>query len=69
MTGLYDRPTTERQARRVYTVSNLYEEEIRNLAYQRFVRRGRKHGHDLDDWLAAEKEVLQYHDRPGCGVW
>lgn len=27
-------------------------------AYERFERRGRVHGHDLEDWLAAERELL-----------
>ncbi len=26
-------------------------------AYQRFVARGRQNGHDLDDWLQAEREL------------
>ena len=30
---------------------------IREAAYYRFVQRGFSHGHDLDDWLAAEAEV------------
>ena len=25
-------------------------------AYRRFEERGREHGHDLDDWLEAERE-------------
>jgi Protein of unknown function (DUF2934) len=29
---------------------------IREAAYYRFVERGFAHGHDLDDWLAAEAE-------------
>jgi hypothetical protein len=29
---------------------------IATFAYERFVARGREHGHDLDDWLAAERE-------------
>jgi hypothetical protein len=33
------------------------EEEIRRLAYELYEDRGRKHGHDLDDWVRAEAEV------------
>jgi hypothetical protein len=29
---------------------------IREAAYYRFAERGFAHGHDLDDWLAAEAE-------------
>ena len=33
------------------------EEEIRRCAYELYEERGRKDGHDLDDWLRAEAEV------------
>lgn len=33
-------------------------EEIAARAYERFERRGRLHGYDLEDWLAAERETL-----------
>lgn len=32
---------------------------IQEAAYYRFLRRGFAHGHDLDDWLAAEAELLE----------
>lgn len=32
--------------------------EIERRAHERHRARGRAHGHDLDDWLAAEQEVL-----------
>lgn len=28
-------------------------------AYWLFLQRGRVHGHDLDDWLTAERELLK----------
>lgn len=31
---------------------------ISEVAYEFYLRRGRAHGHDLDDWLAAERIVL-----------
>jgi hypothetical protein len=31
---------------------------ISEAAYYRFVRRGYAHGHDLEDWLAAEAELF-----------
>ena len=34
-------------------------EQIRQLAYQRFVSRGYEEGHDLEDWLSAEQQVLR----------
>jgi hypothetical protein len=33
------------------------EEEIRCRAYELYVDRDRKDGHDFDDWLRAEAEV------------
>jgi hypothetical protein len=32
-------------------------QEIAARAYQRFVERGGAHGHDVEDWLAAEAEL------------
>jgi hypothetical protein len=34
------------------------QEVIRARAYELYVQRGRVHGHDFDDWLRAETEVL-----------
>ena len=33
------------------------KEEIRHLAFELYVERGRTDGHDVDDWLHAEAEV------------
>jgi hypothetical protein len=33
---------------------------IHSCSYELYERRGRKDGHDLDDWLRAEGEVLAY---------
>ena len=35
--------------------------EIVKVAYDLYVKRGMAHGHDLEDWLAAEKIVLEKH--------
>ena len=32
-------------------------EEVARRAYERFLMRGGSHGHDLEDWFAAEREV------------
>ena len=34
------------------------QEAIRSRAYSIYEQRGREHGHDLDDWLIAEAEVV-----------
>ena len=40
----------------IVTDPNL-EEEIRRRAYALYEQRGRKDGHDVDDWLRAEAEL------------
>jgi hypothetical protein len=33
-------------------------DSVAQRAYQRYEERGREHGRDLDDWLEAERELL-----------
>ena len=35
------------------------QEQIQARAVQLFEERGRRHGHDLDDWLKAENEIAR----------
>lgn len=42
-------------------------EEIERRAYQRYRDRGSRHGADLDDWLAAEREVAGAKDSTPAG--
>lgn len=43
------------------SVRNLdIQDAIRSHAYRLYEQRGRKHGHDLGDWLQAEGEVLTH---------
>jgi len=37
--------------------SNKPAQSISELAYNKFLERGGEHGHDLEDWLAAEREI------------
>lgn len=46
-TGGHDRPSSD---------------EIARLAYHLYETRGRRDGHDLDDWLSAERELTQHYD-------
>ena len=32
-------------------------DEIAQAAYERYLNRGGQHGQDLDDWMAAEREL------------
>jgi hypothetical protein len=45
----------------------LTEEYIRLRAYHFFEERGREHGHDLEDWLRAEEEILGFHKAGDAG--
>ncbi len=40
----------------------LTEEYIRLRAYQIYEQRGRQDGHDMDDWLQAEKDIFGEKD-------
>jgi Protein of unknown function (DUF2934) len=35
------------------------QEQIRRRAFEIYEQRGREDGHDLEDWLQAESEILQ----------
>ena len=39
------------------------EEQIRQSAFALYEARGRQDGHDLDDWLRAEKEITEQKTR------
>ena len=32
---------------------------VRNRAYEIYLQRGERSGHELDDWLQAEKEIAE----------
>jgi Protein of unknown function (DUF2934) len=42
------------------------QEQIRLRAYQLFEERGAEHGHELEDWLQAEAEILGNRKRPAA---
>jgi hypothetical protein len=35
------------------------QQKIAACAYELFLKRGQAHGHDLDDWLEAERAILK----------
>jgi hypothetical protein len=39
-------------------------EAIAQRAYELFLARGKQHGHDLDDWLQAERELAEAAKSP-----
>ena len=38
-------------------------DEIARVAYELYEKRGRAHGHGLEDWLEAERIVMERHER------
>ena len=38
-------------------------DEIARVAYELYETRDRAHGHDLDDWVNAEKIIMEKHER------
>ena len=38
-------------------------EEIAGLAHHFYEMHGRRDGHDVEDWLAAERELTHHYDR------
>jgi len=51
-------PTTLRAVASPATVY-VTEEDIARRAYEAYEARGRQDGHDLDDWLQAERELRE----------
>ena len=50
-------------------VSSVTEKAIRERAYELYEQRGRQDGHALDDWLAAESEIMTpKSERPLSGI-
>ena len=39
-------------------------EEIELRAYQIYIERGGAHGQDVEDWLQAERELVEKYGRP-----
>jgi hypothetical protein len=39
-------------------------ERIQTKAYEFYITRGAWHGHDFDDWIAAERVVLKQMNEP-----
>jgi hypothetical protein len=38
-------------------------DDVARRAYDLFVSRGGQHGHDVEDWLEAERQVVSAHAR------
>jgi len=38
-------------------------DEIARVAYELYEKRGKAHGYELEDWLEAERIVMERHER------
>ncbi len=63
------KPRTSRQSKQPSTevgreegseVNPAREQEIRRRAYELYLERGEEPGHDLQDWLQAERELASH---------
>ena len=63
------KPRTSRQSKQSSTevgreegseVNPAREQEIRRRAYELYLERGQEPGHDLEDWLQAERELASH---------
>ena len=41
---------------------------VAELAYSFYEQRGRRDGHDVEDWIQAEKTILEGHNSPAAGT-
>jgi len=57
-TGLARKTAKGRIASRSMANGTPTSEEIRMRAYQLYIERGGSHGRDLDDWYAAERQLV-----------
>jgi hypothetical protein len=51
-------PTIKKMPASGRTAAEDQEEQIRYRAYELYEERGREGGHDIEDWLAAEAEII-----------
>jgi Protein of unknown function (DUF2934) len=52
-------PRTPQRPAKTDVVTRVSAEAVRHRAYNRFQARGSEHGHDVEDWLVAETELLK----------
>jgi hypothetical protein len=60
--GVPSAPPSANAQTRVSHAANI-QERVAELAYELYLARGNEDGHDLDDWLEAER-FLQQRDNP-----
>jgi len=56
-------PQTPISSKAATTLSIDTQEQVRRRAFEIYEQRGREDGHELDDWLQAEAEVVSQRSR------
>jgi hypothetical protein len=56
-TNVIAMPATESSTPALDKATGLTDRDIARRAFEIFCERGCEHGHDLDDWLQAEREL------------
>ena len=51
-------PRAAQSTAKTDVVTRVSAEAVSRRAYSLFLARGREHGHDVEDWLLAETELL-----------
>jgi hypothetical protein len=54
-----DREVAQSEETRPQPLNSPSLDEIQRRAYEIHIDRGGPHGHDLDDWLQAERELME----------
>jgi hypothetical protein len=59
------KPPAKKLADAVHLSETLFQERVAQKAYELFQRRGGEPGHDMEDWLEAERLVrAEFSDEP-----
>jgi hypothetical protein len=45
--------------------STISRQELETRAYELYLQRGAEHGHDEEDWLLAEAQLIEERNRSG----
>jgi len=56
---------TETGRQSIHGDNSYYGDRVARRAYELYLERGGGDGRDFDDWLTAERELTNGHDRPG----
>ena len=55
-----EQPSQEIVGEERLVINSEREQEIRRRAYELYLERGEEPGHDLEDWLQAERELASH---------